>query len=250
MTASSPSPRRRADLLLVERGLFDSRARAQAAIAAGGVRANGVAVARASDMVPLDAEISAEPAHPWVSRAGVKLAHALDAFGLDVTGCEALDVGASTGGFTQVLLARGAAHVTAVDVGRGQLHALLVGDPRVTSLEATDIRDLAASALPRAPDVVTVDVSFAPLGVVLPPAVALAAPSAALVVLVKPQFEVGRKEIGKGGVVRNAEARARAAADARALVERLGFAILGELPSPIPGGDGNIEHLIGARRHG
>ncbi|MFD1702811.1 TlyA family RNA methyltransferase [Methylopila henanensis] len=250
MTASSPSPRRRADLLLVERGLFDSRARAQAAIAAGGVRANGVAVARASDMVPLDAEISAEPAHPWVSRAGVKLAHALDAFGLDVTGCEALDVGASTGGFTQVLLARGAAHVTAVDVGRGQLHALLAHDPRVTSLEATDIRDLAASALPRAPDVVTVDVSFAPLGVVLPAAVALAARSAALVVLVKPQFEVGRKEIGKGGVVRSAEARARAVADARALVERLGFAIAGELPSPIPGGDGNIEHLIGARRHG
>ncbi|MGA0530531.1 TlyA family RNA methyltransferase [Hansschlegelia sp. KR7-227] len=245
----SPLPaRRRADLLLVERGLFDSRAKAQAAIAAGRVFADGAPVARASDGLSADARIEAAPAHPYVSRGGVKLAFALDAFGIDVTGLHALDVGASTGGFTQALLMRGAAHVTAVDVGRGQLHPSLIADPRILSLEATDIRALAPSALPRRPDIVVVDVSFAPLAVALPPAAALAAPAATLVALVKPQFEVGRRDVGKGGIVKDEAARERAVAAAEALAATLGFAVLGVVPSPISGGDGNIEYLLAARR--
>jgi 23S rRNA (cytidine1920-2'-O)/16S rRNA (cytidine1409-2'-O)-methyltransferase len=245
---SAPSARRRADLLLVERGLFESRAKAQAAIAAGRVRADGVAVARPSDALPPDARIEAEPAHPWVSRGGVKLAFALDHFGLDPKGAVALDVGASTGGFTQVLLARGAAHVTAVDVGRGQLHASLQGHPRIASREETDIRALTAEDLPAPPAIVTIDVSFAPLSVVLPPALGLASPNAALVALVKPQFEAGRRDIGKGGVVKDETVRERVVAAARELVEGLGWTVLGVVPSPIFGGDGNVEYLLAASR--
>lgn len=251
MSQPTPAPRRRADQLLVERGLFESRAKAQAAIAAGGVTADGRTVARASDMLAPDAAIEAVPAHPYVSRGGVKLAHALDVFAIDVAGHHALDVGASTGGFSQVLLERGAAHVTAVDVGRDQLHASLRSHPRLSSLEETDIRALDSMRLPAPPSLVVCDVSFAPLATVLPAALALAAPDATLVALVKPQFEVGRRDIGKNGVVKDASARERVVEAARALAAELGFPELGVIPSPIAGGDGNVEYLLGARRgHG
>ncbi|MBB3971636.1 TlyA family RNA methyltransferase [Hansschlegelia beijingensis] len=244
---SSP-PRRRADLLLVERGFFESRAKAQAAIAAGLVRADGATVRRASDGLAADAAIEAEPAHPYVSRGGVKLAFALDHFGIDVAEAHALDVGSSTGGFSEVLLSRGAAHVTAVDVGRGQLHPRLQGEPRLLSLEGTDIRTLAPNALPAPPSIIAVDVSFAPLAVVLPAALALAAPAAALIALVKPQFEAGRKDVGKGGVVKDPQVHARVTEAATALVAGLGCEPLGVVDSPIAGGDGNREFLLGARR--
>ena len=247
MTLPAP-PRRRADLLLVERGLFESRAKAQAAIAAGLVRAAGEPVRRASDTLPENVAIEAEPAHPWVSRGGVKLAHALEVFCVVVEGLHALDVGASTGGFTDVLLSRGAAHVTAVDVGRGQLHPKVAADPRVTSREATDIRALGPSDLPERPAIVVIDVSFAPLSAVLDPALALAAPEMTLVALVKPQFEVGRKEIGKGGIVKDEAARLRALDGAVALAGGLGLTVLGHTPSPIAGGDGNVEYLLVAKR--
>lgn len=248
MPPSSASPRRRADLLLVERGLFESRAKAQAAIAAGGVSADGVTVARASDMLPPDATIAAEPAHPYVSRGGVKLAHALDVFAIDVAGLHALDVGASTGGFSEVLLARGAAHVAAVDVGHGQLHPRLRGHPRLTSFEGVDIRALDASALPQPPQVVVMDVSFAPLAVVLPAALALAAPAMTLVALVKPQFEGGKKDVGKGGVVKDEAVRRRVVEAAEDLVRALGLDVRGVVASPIAGGDGNVEYLLAAGR--
>ncbi|HEY0293115.1 MAG TPA: TlyA family RNA methyltransferase [Hansschlegelia sp.] len=241
-------PRRRADLLLVERGFFESRARAQAAITAGLVSADGAPVARASDALRPDAVIAASAAHPFVSRGGVKLAFALDHFAIEVSGLHALDVGASTGGFTDALLARGAAHVTAVDVGRGQLHPRLQNDARVLSLEATDIRRLAPEALPRPPRIIVVDVSFAPLAVVLPPALGFAAPGATLVALVKPQFEAGRRDIGKGGVVKDEAVRARVVEAAGALIATLGFTVIGVAQSPIAGGDGNVEFLIAARR--
>lgn len=244
------APRRRADLLLVERGLFESRAKAQAAIAAGRVAADGVAVRRASDAIPQDAAIEAEPAHPYVSRGGSKLAFALDHFLIDAAGARALDVGASTGGFTDALLRRGVDHVTAVDVGRGQLHPKIAADARVKSLEGTDIRTLTAADLPAPPNLVVIDVSFAPLRAVLPAALALAAPGMRLVALVKPQFEVGRARIGKGGIVKDTAARLEAVADARALVATLGLAVLGVAPSPIAGGDGNVEYLLAARRDG
>lgn len=243
-----PSSRRRADLVLVDRGYFESRAKAQAAIAAGRVTANGAPVARASDEIPQDARIEAEAAHPYVSRGGVKLAHALDRFGIDVTGARALDVGASTGGFSDALLQHGAAHITAVDVGRGQLHPKIAADPRVTSLEGADIRTLGASALPAPPGLVVIDVSFAPLGAVLAPAVALAAPAMTLVALIKPQFEVGRARIGKNGIVKDEAARLEAVEAAKSLVAGLGLDVVGVIPSPIAGGDGNVEYLLVARR--
>ena len=240
--------RRRADLLLVERGFFESRAKAQAAIAAGLVLADGEPVRRASDGLVADAAIEARAPHPYVSRGGVKLAHALDHFAIDVAALHALDVGASTGGFTDVLLARGAARVTAVDVGRGQLHPKIAADARVKSLEATDIRELSPAAFEAAPAIVVIDVSFAPLKSVLPAALALAAPGAAIVALVKPQFEVGRRDVGKGGVVKDPAARERAVADATALAQGLGVEVAGVVASPIAGGDGNIEYLLGGRR--
>ncbi|MET0314764.1 MAG: TlyA family RNA methyltransferase [Hansschlegelia sp.] len=245
---TSAPQRRRADLLLVERGFFESRARAQAAIAAGLVFADGAVVRRASDGLAPGVVIEATPEHPYVSRGGVKLAHALDHFAIDVAGAHALDVGASTGGFTEVLLAHGAAHVTAVDVGRGQLHERLKGDRRILSLEATDIRELSPGDLPTLPSIVTIDVSFAPLAIVLPPALTLAAPAATLIALVKPQFEAGRKDIGKNGVVKDEAVRARVVEAAEALIASLGFTHLGTIPSPIAGGDGNVEYLIAAER--
>jgi 23S rRNA (cytidine1920-2'-O)/16S rRNA (cytidine1409-2'-O)-methyltransferase len=235
--------RDRADRVLVARGLFDSRARAQAAIAAGLVRVAGRVLAKPSETISSDAEIEAQEAYEWVSRAGLKLVAALDAAGLDVTGREALDVGASTGGFTEVLLARGAARVHAVDVGRDQIHSRLRGDPRVISREATDIRDLSPGDLPAA-GIVTIDVSFISLDAVLPAALAHAQPGADLVALVKPQFEVGRDKLSKGGIVKDAEARQAAVERIEARLAVLGWRVSHKLASPILGGDGNEEFLL------
>jgi 23S rRNA (cytidine1920-2'-O)/16S rRNA (cytidine1409-2'-O)-methyltransferase len=238
---------RRADLALVERGFFDSRAKAQAAIAAGGVTADGRPVRKPSDPLAEDAAIVAEAAHPWVSRGGLKLAAGLDAFGYDAGGRICLDIGASTGGFTQVLLARGAARVYAVDVGCGQLHPAIAADPRVVALEGTDARRLGRSAIPDPVDLVVADVSFISLKLVLPPALRLCAPAVALVALIKPQFEAGRAQLRKG-IVRDAAVHQAVSADLAGFVAGLGFAVAGIVPSPIVGGDGNREFLIGARR--
>jgi len=241
------TPRKRADILLVERGLFESRAKAQAAIAAGGVIADGVPVRKASDEVAVGAAFRAEPAHPWVSRGGLKLERALDHFGFDPARHLVLDVGASTGGFTEVLLARGAARVYGVDVGRGQLHARLSSDARVIALEATDIRTLDPVPLPELPDFATVDVSFISLKLVLPALDRLLRQPAALVALIKPQFEAGRGA-NKRGVVRDPAVHAAVCADIAAFTTSLGWTVAGIIPSPIEGGDGNAEFLMGARR--
>lgn len=238
------SHKRRADVVLVERGFFASRAQAQAAIEAGGVTVDGAPLRKASQTITIDADIVAQAPHPWVSRGGVKLDAALDAFGIDPAGCRALDVGASTGGFTQVLLARGAAHVHAVDVGHGQLHPSLAGDPRVTMLEGTDARRLAEHA-PGPFDVLTIDVSFISLRLVLPPLVPLLARGARLAALIKPQFEAGREHLHKG-IVRDETVHARVCGEIRDHIAGLGFAVIGLIPSPIEGGDGNREFLIGA----
>jgi 23S rRNA (cytidine1920-2'-O)/16S rRNA (cytidine1409-2'-O)-methyltransferase len=239
--------RRRADRLLVERGLFESRAKAQAAIAAGLVTANGVAVGKVSEMIATDAVVQAAPAHPWVSRGGVKLAAALDHFRIDPRGRVCLDVGSSTGGFTHVLLARGARRIDAVDVGRGQLHASLRGRPEIVALEETDIRSLSPALLPEPPDLVVTDVSFISLKLVLPPALALAKPQAQLVALIKPQFEAGRAHLKKG-VIRDPQVHQAVCDDIAAFVAGLGWNVLGVIPSPLTGGDGNHEFLLGARR--
>ncbi|MBS7538722.1 TlyA family RNA methyltransferase [Ancylobacter lacus] len=242
--SGASSGRQRADRLLVARGLFDSRARAQAAIAAGLVVAAGRRVAKPSEMIDADAAIEAREAYEWVSRGGLKLEAALDAAGLSVAGLTALDVGASTGGFTEVLLARGARRVYAVDVGRDQLHPRLRERPEVVSLEATDIRTLADGVIAAPVDLVTIDVSFIGLAQVLPAALRHAGPAAHLVALVKPQFEVGRDKLSKGGIVRDPAARADAVAGVVATLERLGWRVLTRLASPIAGGDGNEESLV------
>jgi 23S rRNA (cytidine1920-2'-O)/16S rRNA (cytidine1409-2'-O)-methyltransferase len=236
----------RADRLLVARGLFESRARAQAAIAAGQVTADGKPVAKPSDEIAADAVVDAAPAHPWVSRGGVKLAAALDHFGFDPAGRVCLDVGASTGGFTDVLLARGARRIYAVDVGRGQLHAHIAARPEVVALEATDIRHVTPALLPEPPDVAVVDVSFISLKLVLPPALALMRTPAWLVALIKPQFEAGRRQVKKG-IVRDPQIHAAVCDDIAAVVATLGWTVSGICPSPIAGGDGNREFLLGAR---
>lgn len=240
--------RKRADLLLVERGLFDSRAKARAAIEAGRVLAGGTAVRRPSDLLDDLSEITAQPAHPWVGRAALKLAHALDLWPIIIKGRSVLDVGASTGGFTEVCLDRGAAHVCAVDVGRGQLHPRLASDSRVHSLEATDARDLDAARLGFVPDLVVCDVSFISLSKALPRALDLAAPGADLVVLVKPQFEVGPALVGKGGLVKDEAARARALEEAQTFLADSGWTVRDKAQSPITGGDGNVEFLVWATK--
>jgi 23S rRNA (cytidine1920-2'-O)/16S rRNA (cytidine1409-2'-O)-methyltransferase len=239
--------RLRADRLLVERGLFASRAKAQAAIAAGLVTADGKPVAKASDELATDAVLNAQPEHPYVSRGGVKLAAALDHFGFSPKGCICLDVGASTGGFTEVLLERGARRVYAIDVGRGQLHPSLRDHPAVTSREATDIRTVSPALFADPPSFVTVDVSFISLMLVLPPALALAGTPATLVALIKPQFEAGREHIKKG-IVRDSQVHQDVCARIADLVAGLGWIVAGLIPSPIEGGDGNREFLLGARR--
>jgi 23S rRNA (cytidine1920-2'-O)/16S rRNA (cytidine1409-2'-O)-methyltransferase len=235
----------RADRLLVERGLFESRAKAQAAIAAGLVTADGAPVAKPSDEIAADAVLHAAPAYPWVSRAGVKLAAALDHFRFDPAGCVCLDVGASTGGFTEVLLARGARRVYAVDVGQAQLHASLRARPDVVSLEGTDIRQVTQAMLAEPPDAAVVDVSFISLKLVLPATLALLRRPAWLVALIKPQFEAGRRQVKKG-IVRNAQVQAAVCDDIGGFVAGLGWNIVGVVPSPLAGRDGNREFLIGA----
>jgi 23S rRNA (cytidine1920-2'-O)/16S rRNA (cytidine1409-2'-O)-methyltransferase len=239
--------RRRADRLLVERGLFDSRARAQAAIEAGLVRANGATVRKPAEEIPADAQIEAQPAHPYVSRGALKLAAALDQFGFDPRGRVCLDVGASTGGFSEVLLTRGAAHVYAVDVGHGQLHPSLHGYPRLTAMEGTDIRALKAGQLDPAPGLVTIDVSFISLKSVLPAVSALANTPAFLVALIKPQFEAGRAHVKKG-IVRDEAIHRAVCDDIVAAATTLDWQVLGVIASPIEGGDGNREFLLGANR--
>ena len=240
--------RKRADIVLVERGYFSSRARAQAAIGAGLVRVSGVPLKKASDEVAGDAPIEAGSPHPWASRGGVKLAAALDAFALDPCGLVCLDVGASTGGFTDVLLARGAATVVAVDVGRGQLDPRLAADPRVRSLEGLDARALTRATLGERPGAVVIDVSFISQRLVLPHVLEFASERAWLVSLIKPQFEVGKADLVKGRVKSEA-ALERACATVRAAIEAQGWIVLGLIPSPILGGAGAREFLIAAR-HG
>jgi 23S rRNA (cytidine1920-2'-O)/16S rRNA (cytidine1409-2'-O)-methyltransferase len=241
--------RDRLDVAVVARGLMPSRARAADAIRRGEVTVDGRAETKPGALVGADAAISvADPAGAYVSRSALKLAGALDAFALSPAGLDCLDVGASTGGFTQVLLERGAAHVTAIDVGHGQLAPAIAADPRVTAIEGLNARDLTADHLARPPGFVVADVSFISLTLALPPALALAAPGATGVFLVKPQFEVGRDGIGKGGIVRD-EAMALAAIDRiAAFVEAEGWRVIGRTAAAIAGGDGNQEHLIAARK--
>ena len=239
----------RLDHLLVARGLAESRARAKAAIAAGGVTVDGAPAKAASQLVTQDAVLDYVEAHRFVGRGALKLDHALSQWPVRIDGRVALDVGASTGGFTEVLLERGAARVFAVDVGQGQLHPRLAADPRVTNLEQTDARDLDASIIAEPVDLIVCDASFIGLAKVLPAALALAASGADLVTLVKPQFEMERRaDVGRGGVVRDAEAREAALARVVAWLDDLGWRVRETADSPIVGGDGNREYLLWASR--
>ncbi len=242
----------RLDQLLVARGLAPTRSQARDLVVRGCVSVAGVVARRHGVTVASDAVVEVVPgAQPYVSRGGLKLAAALDAFGFDPAGRIALDVGASTGGFTDVLLRRGAARVVAVDVGRGQLHPAIAGDPRVISLEGQDIRELDPAVVSSGVGAITADVSFVSLTVALPAALALAVPGAWLAALVKPQFEVGRADIGKGGIVRDDAARQRALDHiATWLASQPGWHVAGFMTSPVAGGSGNTEYLIGAVRHG
>jgi len=242
--------RKRLDQLLVERGLAESRTKAQALVLAGLVysgekRLDKPGTATAEDIA---IEVRGQP-HPWVSRGGVKLAHGLDHFALDPAGAVAIDVGASTGGFTDVLLSRGAAKVHAVDVGHGQLAWKLRNDPRVIVQERTNARHLMAVEIPDPVDLVVCDASFIGLETVLPAAMALAKPGAALVALIKPQFEVGPARVGKGGVVRDPALHEEVCARIAAWLPTQGWTVLGIEPSPILGPEGNREFLIGARKN-
>lgn len=244
-----PSHKRRADLALVERGLAPSRTRAQALIIEGLVRCGDRVVEKAGEWVPADAplRVTAED-HPYVGRGGVKLAAALDAFGIDPRGAVCLDVGASTGGFTDCLLQRGAARVWAVDVGYGQLAWSLRTDPRVRVIERANIRTLDRAAIPDPIALVTIDVSFISLRLVLPTALQWLQAGGRVVALVKPQFEVGKGEVGRGGIVRDAAARERVVDEIVAVAAGLGLTSVGTLPSPITGRDGNQEYLVGFSR--
>lgn len=243
--------RGRADQILVARGLFDTRARARAAIEAGRVKADGRAVAKPSEQIAEDAVIEAEAAHRFVGRGALKLDHALTLWPVPVAGRVALDIGASTGGFTEVCLERGAARVFAVDVGYGQMHARVAADPRVTRLERTDARDLKPDLIPQPPELIVCDASFISLSKVLPAALKLAAPDADLITLVKPQFEAdGPKSVGKKGVVKDPEAHAAAVARVRDWLEGQGWSVQAVTESPVTGGDGNVEFLLWARRAG
>ena len=235
----------RADLALVDQGLAPSRERARALILAGEVLAGDRPIEKAGDLVPPDAPLRLRHAPmPYVSRGGLKLAHALSTFALDVKGLTAADVGASTGGFTDCLLQAGAARVFCIDVGYGQLDAKIANDPRVTVLDRTNVRSAPAGLLPAPADLAVVDVSFISLGLVLPALPNLLRRAAPVVALVKPQFEVGRARIGKGGIVRDEAARADALAGVAARARELGYTVLGDTVSPITGGKGNVEFLL------
>ena len=239
----------RADLLLVERGLFASRAKAREAIEAGLVLVDGVALKKPSDMVDSKSKIEAQKPYRWVSRGGLKLEAGLTHFEIDAKERICLDVGSSTGGFTDVLLSRGAAKVFAVDVGQDQLHERLRRNKRVVSLEQTDARNLDETLIPDAPSLVVCDASFISLKLVLPQALALAAEGAFLVALIKPQFEAGREAVREGrGIVRDDGIHEAVCADIAEWLAATGWNVLGIAPSPIEGGDGNREFLIGARK--
>jgi 23S rRNA (cytidine1920-2'-O)/16S rRNA (cytidine1409-2'-O)-methyltransferase len=241
----------RLDELLVARGFFATRSRARDAIARGAVRIGGIAAAKPGQTVAADAELAVDdPARAYVSRAALKLIAALEAFGLDPAGKAALDIGASTGGFTQVLLERGAANVFAIDVGHGQLDPRIAGDARVTAIEGLNARDLTLRHLnDTRPQFLVCDVSFVSLKLALPPALGIAAPGAVGVFLVKPQFEAGRAAIGKGGVLKDPADGARVANELSAwLSTQPDWQATGIAPSPIAGGDGNHEFLLAGRK--
>lgn len=240
--------RKRIDQLLVERGVFESRARARAAIEAGRVSVAGRPVAKPSEIVDEDAEIAAEAAHPWVGRGALKLVHALALWPVSVEGRVAVDVGASTGGFTEVLLSRGAAFVFAVDVGRDQLHASLRGSDRVADLSGVDARNLDQDRIDRAPSLIVSDVSFISLTKALPAALELATGGADLVALIKPQFEAGREHVGKGGLVKDPAVIERVEQEIVAFLETAGWSVRGLAESPITGGEGQVERLVWATK--
>ncbi|HEX4912581.1 MAG TPA: TlyA family RNA methyltransferase [Vicinamibacterales bacterium] len=246
------SPKRqRLDTLLVEKGLVESREKARALILAGQVDVDGHGAAKAGTMVPVDADIRVTgPEHPWVSRGGIKLAHALDAFQIDATGAIALDVGASTGGFTDVWLHRGATHVIALDVGHSQLHWKVRSDPRVTVIENTNARYLKPGDLPDPCGPITrvsIDVSFISLRHIFPVLPPLIAPGSHIVALVKPQFEAGRGDVGKGGLVQDPGVHARVIANVTMAAAEVGLKRLGLIDSPITGAEGNQEFLLHLR---
>jgi 23S rRNA (cytidine1920-2'-O)/16S rRNA (cytidine1409-2'-O)-methyltransferase len=243
---SSPKPARvRADLALVERGLAPSREKARALILAGEVLAGDRPIDKAGELVDAAAELRLRSAPmPYVSRGGLKIAHALDTFGVDPRGLVALDVGASTGGFTDCLLQRGAVRVHCVDVGHGQLDWKIASDARVRVHDRVNVRTIDPGLIGERVELVVIDVSFISLRLVLPALPPLARPGAPVVALVKPQFEVGRENVGKGGIVRDEVARARSLVDVRAAAVALGFAAHGETTSPITGGKGNVEFLL------
>ncbi|WP_434729857.1 TlyA family RNA methyltransferase [Rhizobium binae] len=236
----------RLDQLLVSRGLFASRSRARDAVQRGTVRIGGQVVTKAGALFGDDADIEIDdPAQDYVSRAALKLAAALEHFRLDPAGHHCLDIGASTGGFTEVLLQHGAAHVTAIDVGHWQMHPRISGDPRVTNREGLNARNLTADDIDQPASFIVSDVSFISLKLALAPALDIAAPGAIAVLLVKPQFEAGREAIGKGGLLKDpASAPAVAAELERWFTEDMGWNSLGLIPSPIAGGDGNQEFLL------
>jgi 23S rRNA (cytidine1920-2'-O)/16S rRNA (cytidine1409-2'-O)-methyltransferase len=237
--------KRRLDTLLAERGLFESRSRAAAAVIAGDVRVGGRPARKPGELVAAEVELDVTEAPPFVSRGGVKLANALDAFGIDPRGRRALDVGASTGGFSDCLLQRGAAAVIALDVAYGELHWRLRGDERVTVIERRNARSLQPDELPYAPDLIVADVSFISLTKVLPAVVAAAAPRFDLLAMVKPQFEVGRERVGRGGVVRSADdRRAALVAVGEFARSQLGLSVLGYAASGLPGPAGNLEAFV------
>jgi 23S rRNA (cytidine1920-2'-O)/16S rRNA (cytidine1409-2'-O)-methyltransferase len=242
--------KQRLDKLLVERGLVESRARAQSLIRAGLVWSGEKRLDQSAATLALDAPIELRGRdHPWVSRAGVKLAHALDQFAVDPAGAIALDLGASTGGFTEVLLARGAKRVYAVDVGHGQLAEKLRRDARVVTLERQNARHLTRAEISEAPDIIVCDVSFISLTAVLPASLALAAPLARLIALIKPQFEAGKGAVSKGGIVRDPDLRRAVCRRIAAwLAAQPGWEVRGLAESPLLGGDGNVEFLIHAAK--
>ncbi len=246
--ASKPK-KQRVDQMLVERGLVESRSRAQALIMAGTVFTGETKVAKAGQQLSEDAPLEVRGRdHPWVSRGGIKLAHAIDEFGLDPKGATAMDIGSSTGGFTDVLLQKGADHVFAVDSGTNQLAWKLRQDERVTVLEQTSARILTAEHIDRPCNWVVCDASFIGLAKVLEVPLALAAPNATLVALIKPQFEVGRNEVGKGGVVRDPALHERVCAEVTDWLETIGWTVKGLTTSPITGPEGNVEFLVWAER--
>jgi len=243
-----PDRSERADVFLVSHGFASSRAEAQAAIQAGRVEADGQKITKSAQKLREGMTVQYEPAHPYVSRGGVKLAAALDHFSLSPEGRVCLDIGASTGGFTQVLLERGAARVYAIDVGHAQLHAKLRADPRVIALDGLNARDLTAAKVPQAPQAITADVSFISLKLALPPALHLATKDAWVVLLVKPQFELGPRGVSKSGIVRDASLREAAVAEITGWMKAQAWHVVGSIDSPITGGEGNREYLLAAKR--